>query len=129
MRQTTVKRDGGALLNLDRGGPAIDHVTAYGRSQPGRFLREFLHLGFNEEPDGRRVFDGVYASLAGSRRIFLNFPFAQPRRFHRQHEDHLFPGDQLPFAYATRFDPICSPDVAVPLGTRTGWNIRGAGFV
>jgi hypothetical protein len=93
-------------LNLDRGGPAIDHVIAYGRSQPGRFLREFLHLGFNEEPDGRRVFDGVYASLAGSRRIFLNFPFAQPGRFHRQHEDHLFPGDQFPFAYATRFDPI-----------------------
>lgn len=93
-------------LNLDRGGPAIDHVIAYGRSQPGRFLREFLHLGFNEESDGRRVFDGVYASLAGSRRIFLNFPFAQPGRFHRQHEDHLFPGDQFPFTYATRFDPI-----------------------
>ena len=93
-------------LNLGTGGPAIDHVIAYGRSQPGRFLREFLHLGFNEESDGRRVFDGVYASLAGSRRIFLNFPFAQPGRFHRQHEDHLFPGDQFPFTYATRFDPI-----------------------
>jgi len=93
-------------LNLGTGGPAIDHVIAYGRSQPGRFLREFLHLGFNESLDGRKVFDAVYASIAGSRRIFLNFPFAQPGRFHRQHEDRLFPGDQFPFTYATRFDPI-----------------------
>ncbi len=93
-------------LNPGTGGPAIDDVLAYGRSQPGRFLREFLRLGFNQEPAGRRVFDGVYASLAGSRRIFLNHPFSQPGRFHRQHEDHLFPGDQFPFTYATRFDPI-----------------------
>jgi hypothetical protein len=93
-------------LNLGTGGPAIDHVIAHGRSQPGRFLREFLHLGFNEASQRRRVFDGVYASIAGSRRIYLNHPFSQPGRFHRQHEDHLFPGDQFPFTYATRFDPI-----------------------
>lgn len=93
-------------LNLGAGGPAVDDVVAYGRSQPGRFLREFLRLGFNQDPQGRKVFDGVYASLAGSRRIFLNHPFSQPGRFHRQHEDHLFPGDQFPFTYATRFDPI-----------------------
>lgn len=93
-------------LNLDTGGPAVEQVIAYGRSQPGRFLREFLHLGFNEDALGRGVFDGIYASLAGSRRIFLNYPFAQPGRFHRQHEDHLFPGDQFPFTYATRSDPI-----------------------
>ena len=93
-------------LSLNADGPAIDHVLAYGRSQPGRFLREFLRLGFNEEPDGRNVFDGIYVSIAGSRRIFLNHPFAQPGRFHRQQEDHLFPGDQFPFTYATRTDSI-----------------------
>jgi len=93
-------------LKLGSGEPAIDHVIAYGRSQPGRFLREFLHLGFNEDPHGRKVLDGVYSSLAGSRRIHLNSPFAQPGRFVRQHEDHLFPGDQFPFSYATRFDPV-----------------------
>ena len=93
-------------LSQAAGGPAVDDVVVYGRSQPGRFLREFLHLGFNQAPSGRRVFDGVYASLAGSRRIFLNHPFSQPGRFHRQHEDHLYPGDQFPFTYTTRFDPI-----------------------
>ncbi|MGZ6211893.1 MAG: alpha/beta hydrolase domain-containing protein [Candidatus Binataceae bacterium] len=93
-------------LSQAGGGPAVDDVIVYGRSQPGRFLREFLRLGFNQEASGRRVFDGVYASLAGSRRIFLNHPFSQPGRFHRQHEDHLYPGDQFPFTYTTRFDPI-----------------------
>jgi alpha/beta hydrolase family protein len=93
-------------LSLDRGGPLVDDVIAYGRSQPGRFLREFLRLGFNQTPSGRKVFDGIYASIAGSRRIFLNYPFAQPGRFNREHEDHLYPGDQFPFTYATRTDSI-----------------------
>jgi len=93
-------------LSQAGGEPAVNDVIAYGRSQPGRFLREFLRLGFNQATSGPRVFDGVYASLAGSRRIFLNHPFSQPGRFHRQHEDHLYPGDQFPFTYTTRFDPI-----------------------
>jgi hypothetical protein len=93
-------------LNLGAGGPPIDHALAYGRSQPGRFLREFLNLGFNEDLKGRRVFEGIYSSLAGSRRIHLNSAFAQPGRFVRQHEDHLFPGDQFPFTYANRTDSI-----------------------
>ena len=88
------------------GAPAIDHVIAYGRSQPGRFLREFVRLGFNQDLNGGQVFDGIYASIAGSRRIFLNEPFAQPGRFHRQQEDHLYPGDQFPFSYATRTDSV-----------------------
>ncbi|NNL86160.1 MAG: hypothetical protein HKP27_10930, partial [Myxococcales bacterium] len=84
---------------------AAEHVIAYGRSQPGRFLREFLRLGFNRDEAGRQVFDGIYASIAGSRRIDLNGAFSQPGRFHRQHEDHLYPEDQFPFTYGTRTDP------------------------
>ena len=93
-------------LSPDPGAPAIDHVIAYGRSQPGRFLREFVRLGFNQALNDGQVFDGIYASIAGSRRIFLNEPFAQPGRFHRQQEDHLYPGDQFPFSYATRTDSV-----------------------
>lgn len=93
--------DGADLLGSRR---SIDHVIAYGRSQPGRFLREFVRLGFNEDLAGRKVFDGILASITGSRRIFLNHAFAQPGRFHRQHEDHVYPGDQFPFTYATRTD-------------------------
>lgn len=100
-------RDDAGLANpLSRAGnpPSVDYVITYGRSQPGRFLREFVRLGFNEDLAGRRIFDGIFVSIAGSRRIFLNQPFSQPGRFHRQHEDHLYPGDQFPFTYATRTD-------------------------
>ena len=90
-------------LNIE-GRPGVDYSIAHGRSQPGRFLREFLRLGFNEDMSGRPVFDGLYTTLTGSRRMFLNQPFSQPGRFPRHHEDHVFPGDQFPFAYPTRTD-------------------------
>jgi hypothetical protein len=86
--------------------PAVAQVYAFGMSQSGRFLRDWLWQGFNEDLDGRRVFDGVIPSIGGARKTFTNFAFAQPGRFSCQHEDHLTPGDQFPFTYATRFDPI-----------------------
>jgi hypothetical protein len=94
-------------LNLD-GRPAIDYVLAYGASQSGRFLRDFVWQGFNEDLHGRKVFDGLIASVAGSRKTFVNFAFAQPGRFSRQHEDRIFPHDQFPFSYAVTTDPISS---------------------
>jgi len=92
-------------LDLDSR-PAVDQVLAYGASQSGRFLRDYLWQGFNQDLNGRKVFDGILASVAGSRKTFVNFAFAQPGRFSRQHEDRLFPGDQFPFSYATTTDPM-----------------------
>lgn len=84
----------------------IRHALGFGLSQSGRVLRDFLREGFNQDLDGRPVFDAVIPIIAGSRGAFLNMPFAQPGRFSRQHEDHDFPGDQFPFAYQTLHDPI-----------------------
>ena len=92
-------------LDLD-GRPGIDYVLAYGASQSGRFLRDFIWQGFNQDLHGGKVFDGVIATVAGSRKTFVNFAFAQPGRFSRQHEDRLFPHDQFPFSYATTTDPV-----------------------
>jgi len=92
-------------LELD-GQPAVDYAYAYGMSQAGRFLRDFLYQGFNESLRGGKIFDGVMACMAGSRKSFVNAAFAQPNRFSRQHEDRLFPGDQFPFTYATTIDPV-----------------------
>lgn len=92
-------------LNLE-GRPAIDYVLAYGASQSGRFLRDFIYQGFNQDHRNRKVFDGVIATVAGSRKTFVNFAFAQPGRFSRQHEDRLFPHDQFPFSYASTTDPV-----------------------
>jgi Alpha/beta hydrolase domain len=92
-------------INLD-GRPAADCVLTYGRSQSGRLLRDFLWQGFNQDLQGRRVFDGMYIAAAGSRKSMINAAFGQPPRFQRQHEDHAFPGDQFPFTYATITDPV-----------------------
>jgi alpha/beta hydrolase family protein len=48
------------------------HVYAFGQSQTGRFLREFLYLGFNADERERLVFDGVMAHIAGGARIDIN---------------------------------------------------------
>jgi hypothetical protein len=87
------------------GAPAR-HAISLGISQSGRFLRDMLYLGFNEDLSGRIVFDGMHPDIAGSRKTFTNHAFGQPGRWQRQHEDHLYPGDQFPFTYATLFDPI-----------------------
>lgn len=53
------------------------HGIARGVSQSGNFLRGWLHMGFNQAEDGRRVHDGMWPIIAG-RRIALNFRWAQP---------------------------------------------------
>ena len=87
--------------------PSLPHAAlSLGISQSGRYLRDFLYQGFNEDIEGRIVFDGVHPVIAGSRKTFTNYPFAQPGRWQRQHEDHEYPGDQFPFTYTTTTDPL-----------------------
>lgn len=84
----------------------IDHTIALGISQSGRFLRDFIYQGFNADAEGARIFDGAMPHIAGSRKTFTNYRFAQPGRYSRQHEDHDFPGDQFPFTYTETTDPL-----------------------
>ena len=81
-------------------------ATSIGISQSGRMLRDFLYQGFNEDVEGRIVFDGIHPNIAGSRKTFTNYQFGQPGRWQKQHEDHVYPGDQFPFTYATLTDPL-----------------------
>jgi len=46
-------------------------------SQSGNYLRQLIHLGFNEDEAKSRVYDGAWPIIAG-RRIALNFRWAQP---------------------------------------------------
>ena len=86
--------------------PVLDHVVAVGSSQSGRMVRDFVYQGFNEDTDGRRVFDGMTPYVAGARRTFVNARFAQTGRYTRQHEDHNYPMDEFPFTFATTTDPL-----------------------
>ena len=91
---------------LREGSPGIEKAYAWGRSQSGRFLRGFVYEGFNAAEGGRRIFDGVFSHVAGGGRLQLNYRFAQPDRYPRQHEDHLFPSEEFPFAYGRTEDPF-----------------------
>ncbi|UOM33501.1 alpha/beta hydrolase domain-containing protein [Acuticoccus sp. I52.16.1] len=84
----------------------IDHVVGMGISQSGRFIRDLVYQGFNADAEGAQVFDGVMPHIAGSRKTYTNYAFAQPGRYSRQHEDHDVPGDQFPFTYAETTDPV-----------------------
>ena len=88
------------------GMPVLDHAVAVGSSQSGRMIRDFLYQGFNEDPAGRRVFDGMTPYVAGARLTWVNARFAQTGRYTRQHEDHNYPMDEFPFTFATTTDPL-----------------------
>ena len=101
--ETTDTEGNGSPLAVE-GGPST--AISIGVSQSGRFLRDLLYQGFNEDVRGRVVFDGMHPDIAGSRKTFTNYQFSQPGRWQKQHEDHFFPGDQFPFTYVTLYDPI-----------------------
>ena len=87
-------------------GKPFKAALAFGISQTGRAINDFLYQGFNADIDGRIIFDGAMPLLSATRRTYTNFEFAQPGRFARQHEDHEYGGDQFPFTYATSKDSI-----------------------
>lgn len=84
----------------------LRRAMLFGLSQSGRTVRDFLYQGFNEAPRGGAVFDAAMPVIAGSRRTYINFAFAQPGRYSRQHEDHSYPDDQFPFTYTSLSDPL-----------------------
>ena len=86
--------------------PEIESTVAWGNSQSGRLLRQFMYDGFNEDLNGRKVFDGVVPVIAGSGRGMFNNRFAMPTRTNGQHSNHLYPNDLFPFTYGESTDPF-----------------------
>jgi Alpha/beta hydrolase domain len=56
---------------------AVTHAIAIGDSQSGNLIKTFLHLGFNQDLNGRIVWDGVFPRIAG-RQTPINLRFALP---------------------------------------------------
>jgi hypothetical protein len=107
-------RDLGAFLKAapkDDGGAANPAYVAgakaivMGSSQSGRFIRSLIHLGFNRDEGGGIVFEGALPHIGGGL-IPLNVRFGQPGRAVTDTTDHLFPGAEFPFAYASETDPL-----------------------
>ena len=76
------------------------YAYAFGESQSGRFLREFLYEGGNTDERGRQVFDLVWAHIAGAGKISLNERFSEPTSL------TMFTSANFPFADQSTKDPI-----------------------
>ena len=97
--------DDDAQPNPVTDGHAIEKAYAWGRSQTGRCIREFVYLGFNADAEGRKVFDGVLPHVSGCGLMWLNHRFANGvNPAGQQHEDHYNCADRFPFSYAESTD-------------------------
>jgi Alpha/beta hydrolase domain len=76
------------------------YLYAFGSSQSGRFLRNFLYEGFNTDEHNRQVFDAVMAHIAGAARIDVNRRWATPTSLGQ------FTATSFPFADSKQHDPV-----------------------
>jgi Alpha/beta hydrolase domain len=84
----------------------IDRAIGFGLSQSGRYLHDFLYLGFNADEAGRTVFEGLMPHISGGKKTFTNYRFSQPGRSPYEHADMLYPGADFPFTYPVTTDSI-----------------------
>jgi hypothetical protein len=70
----------------------------FGASQSGRFLRQFLHDGFNVDEKDRRAFDLVWPHIAGAGQGSFNERFAAPGY-------NTFSATRFPFADSEQAGP------------------------
>jgi len=80
----------------------IRQAFAFGASQSGRYLRQFLYLGLNEDEQERMVFDGVLVHIAGGKRGGdFNQRFGQPSA-----SLHPTMSNAFPFNDTASTDPV-----------------------
>ena len=88
---------------------SIPHVIGMGNSQSGRFAKSFLNLGFNEDENGKIVWDGLNARIAGMLGGF-NIRFGKP-------------GDIAELYDPGADGPLWWDDYADPVRGRPAWGI------
>jgi len=94
-------RDAVAWLKYDPTSLAkVRHAYAFGASQCGRFLRDFVYLGFNTDEQDRMALDGVMSHVAGAGRLVLNQRWSTPRAISGYYTA------SYPFADTAQKDPV-----------------------
>ena len=84
----------------------VQHTFSYSISQPSRTLNDLQELGFNEDLNGQRVFDGILSHTGGGSGDQINFRFAQTGRTERNRQNHLYPESVFPFAHQVLTDHL-----------------------
>jgi hypothetical protein len=72
-------------------GDRIEFTYGHGRSQCGRYLRQFIYDGLNLDEQHRKVFDGLIPHVAGARRGEFNQRHGQPSETNPRGFGGLFP--------------------------------------
>lgn len=88
----------------DQGNPCaggIEWAHAFGASQSGRFLRQYIHTGLNADEDGNMALDGIISHVAGGMRGEFNLRFGQPSK----DVCYIIP-ELFPFADTEQSDPV-----------------------
>jgi Alpha/beta hydrolase domain len=95
-------RDMASAVKRQQAGPiSARYAYAFGPSQDGRFLREFMYEGFNADEQGQRALDGVIAHIAGSARgKDFNSRFARPNGL------AFYEASQFPYLDLDQHDPL-----------------------
>jgi len=94
-------RDAVAWLKHDPTSPVkVKHAYAFGASQCGRFLRDFIYLGFNTDEQDRIALDGIMSHVAGAGRLVLNQRWSTPRAISGYYTA------SYPFADTAQPDPV-----------------------
>src|SRR5580704_10841047 len=75
-------------------------MLAFGVSQTGRWLREFLYEGFNTDERNRQVFDAVWPHRAGAAGVELDVRWATPTSLLMESATHF------PFSDRKQRDPV-----------------------
>ena len=97
--------------NDDSGAPNpirghIDRIYTETSSQPARTLNDFTHLGFNEDENHRKVFDGMMQWIGAGDGLNMNYRWSQTKRTNRNRQELLYLEGLYPFANVPTQDPI-----------------------
>src|ERR1700733_5673989 len=85
---------------------SVKRMISYGLSQPARTMNDFIWLGFNQDLNGKQVFDGVFNWVGAGDGVALNFRFEQSGMTERNRQEHYYPEGIFPFSYSTLTDPF-----------------------
>lgn len=85
---------------------SIKRIYTETSSQPGRTLNDFTNLGFNEDENGKKVFDGMMQWIAAGDGLNMNYRWSQTKRTERNRQEELYLEGLFPFSNTTSYDPI-----------------------
>jgi hypothetical protein len=84
----------------------ITRYVSWTLSQPSRTMNDFIWLGFNQDLQGKQVFDGAFSWVGAGDGVGLNYRFEQSGRTERNRQQHFYQEGTFPFSYSTLTDPL-----------------------